>query len=94
MQHKRELINKSIRLFKNKELIFRLFKIINFKNITNIYNFKLNMLFKEYNLKGTFRNLCITSYRSKSFFRKFQLSRFEVKKLVSERLLIGVQKAC
>lgn len=95
------LIRNSKLTFKNKELrvevYYNLIKFLNKKfKIPHIYKkkiYNLNnfVLFKPF--KKEFKGCSILTLRRRAFYSLFQLSRFDTKKLISERTLIGIRSA-
>jgi hypothetical protein len=95
MKYKHLKIFKKKLTFKNKELSMilqystnksNLFSLMNkiFKNKLFTLSNKKSLSFKI--LKGT----SIINFKRKGFYKAFQTSRFDLKKLVSERQLIGL----
>lgn len=95
------LIKNSKLTFKNKELQIivynNLIKFLNKKfKIPNVYKkrfYNLNnfILFKPF--QKEFKGCSILTLRRRAFYSLFQLSRFDTKKLISERTLIGIRSA-
>lgn len=82
--------------FKNKEL-----SAVVLKNLMYLNSLKENeMLIQLFNEKlvllkacSTFKNICTYSGRTNGYFRMFQMSRFFLKNLASQKMLPGVYKA-
>lgn len=54
---------------------------------------KQYILYKLCKKKFNIKNYCLISQRSKSIYKKFKLSRMQIKFLCSNRILPGLQKA-
>jgi len=95
------LIKNSKLIFKNKELNMgiyaNLLKFLNKKLKVprvykkKIYNLNNFVLFKPF--QKDFKGCSILTLRRRAFYSLFQLSRFDIKKLISERTLIGIRSA-
>src|SRR3954469_10847636 len=94
------LIRNSKLIFKNKELKMRVYvnllRSLNKKLNRSVYKkkfYSLNdfILFKP--LQKNFKGCSILTLRRRAFYSLFQLSRFDIKKLISERTLIGIKSA-
>jgi hypothetical protein len=96
---------KKNRLFvKNKELedlalksILKVHRQVSLnKKFTNIFTYKAYKIkkFPFFNSRSSrMRGYSIASNRRKAFYSLFQLTRFEIKRLVSERMLVGILSA-
>ena len=95
------LIKNNKLIFKNKELDMRIYiNLIEFLNkkfkIPHVYKKKIyslndSILFKP--IQKEFKGCSILTLRRRAFYSLFQLSRFDTKKLISERTLIGIRSA-
>jgi hypothetical protein len=98
------LIKNSKLIFKNKELKMKVYssllKFLNKKKIqtsgSSTYIKKIYSLgglaeFKP--LQKDFKGCSILTLRRRAFYSLFQLSRFDAKKLISERTLTGIKSA-
>ena len=82
--------------FKKKELYALVLKNLNILNIYTEEELAYHLPYKlllNVNLRGVFKNSCVFSGRTNGYYRMFQVSRFFIKALISQKLLIGVYKA-
>lgn len=93
---KNSIKKKLKKIFKKKELYAIILKNL---NILNIYTEEELAYYLPYkfllgvDLRCTFKNSCVFSGRTNGYYRMFQVSRFFIKTLISQKLLIGVYKA-
>jgi ribosomal protein S14 len=94
---KRSLISRVLKKkFKKKELFFIVIKnlvILNSFIESEATNQAYHNELSKQAINSTFKNACIYSGRTNGYFRMFQMSRFFVKSLVSQKLLSGIYKA-
>lgn len=95
MRYKFNLFDKKKKFFKNNELTYRIFFSIarSLKNENNgiiSKKFYYDFLTKQ-KWAGCFKGYSIHNYKRKGYYSKFQLTRFDIKKLASYKLLTGVK---